>query len=272
MRSFLRFLFAALVCLAVAGAGISLLIRINRGERPEAVAPMPGPPPAVALSKPYPSPDLVTFPDPTAPPGSSAQVFLDPQAFDALHPGRDGAVHRQGPRRGLAPRVPRGDRPSRRAGQGAAPGAGPRRLRLGPHADARTRRCRPSGSTAQLAFVALYEGDHDEAAAWLKKALALSEHAGRAGRGPGAHDGPAGHQRPAPGRAGQLHRLRRPVELHLPDRPRGGPHPAGGLARGGPVVHRLPRRVARRPPRPLAAEHRLHDARRVSGQGPAAIT
>src|SRR4051812_20698096 len=86
MRSFLRFLFAALVCLAVAGAGITLVIRINRGERPEAVAHTPGPPPKVALSKPYPSPDLVTFPDPTAPPGSSAQVFLDPQTFDGFIP------------------------------------------------------------------------------------------------------------------------------------------------------------------------------------------
>ena len=37
------------------------------------------------------------------------------------------------------------------------------------------------------------------------------------------------------------------------------------------VVHRVPRRVARRPPRPLAAEHRLHDAGRVPGQGPAAV-
>ena len=96
-----------------------------------------------------------------------------------------------------------------------------------------TRHCRPSGSTRQLAFVALYEGDHDEAAAWLEEGAGALEDAGRAGLGPGAHDGPAGHQRPAPGRAGQLHRLRRPVELHLPDRPRGGPHPAGGLARGG---------------------------------------
>ena len=43
----------------------------------------------------------------------------------------------------------------------------------------------------------------------------------------------------------------------------------GGLARGGPVVHRLPGGLARRPPRPLAAEPRLHDAGRVSREGPA---
>jgi hypothetical protein len=36
------------------------------------------------LPPPYPNPALTTFPDPTAPPGSSAQVFVDPQAFDAL--------------------------------------------------------------------------------------------------------------------------------------------------------------------------------------------
>ena len=117
----------------------------------------------------------------------------------------------------------------------------------------------------------MFEGAHDEAASWLKKALAMSRTPGVPAAGRGPHDGLAGHQRPAPGRAGQLHRLRRPVELHLPDRPRGGPHPAVRLARGGRVVLHLPRRVARRPPRPMAAEHRRDDARRVSGQGPAAV-
>ena len=45
----------------------------------------------------------------------------------------------------------------------------------------------------------------------------------------------------------------------------------GGLARGGQVVHRLPRGVAARPAGHLAPEHRLHDAGRVSRKGPAAI-
>ena len=60
--------------------------RTNRGERSEAVTGTPRPSPGVVLSKPYPSPDLVTFPDPTAPPGSSARVFLDPQTFDGFIP------------------------------------------------------------------------------------------------------------------------------------------------------------------------------------------
>ena len=172
MRSFLRFLFAALVCLAVAGAGISLLIRINRGERPEAVAPMPGPSPAVALSKPYPSPDLVTFPDPTAPPGSSAQVFLDPQTFDGFIPvvtGQftdkvrdEGSLHEY--REAISHRA------ERARAQLLERNA---RLRLGPQPTL-DQALQAIPLYTQVAFVALYEGDHDEAATWLKKALALS--------------------------------------------------------------------------------------------------
>src|SRR4051812_37812843 len=86
MRSFRRFLFAALICPAVAGAGIYWITRMNPGERSEALARTPRPSPGAAVSKPYPSPDLVTFPDPTAPPGSSVQVFLDPQTFDGFIP------------------------------------------------------------------------------------------------------------------------------------------------------------------------------------------
>ncbi len=46
---------------------------------------------------------------------------------------------------------------------------------------------------------------------------------------------------------------------------------AGGLARGDQAVHGLPGGVARRPAGPLAPEHRLHDAGRVSREGPAGI-
>ena len=182
MRSFLRFLFAALVCLAVAGAGISLLIRINRGERPEAVTPMPGPSPAVARLEAVPESRPGDLPRPDRTSRVVGPGLRRPASVRRAHPGRDRAVHRQGPRRGLAPRVPRGDRPSRRAGQGAAPraerhgSASTRQPTLGPGVAG------PLGLYRQLAFVALYEGDHDEAASWLKKALALSEHAGRAGR------------------------------------------------------------------------------------------
>ena len=54
-------------------------------------------------------------------------------------------------------------------------------------------------------------------------------------------DGAAGDRRAAAGRGRELHRLRRPVELHLPDRRRGRPHATGRLARGDRAVHRLPR-------------------------------
>src|SRR5439155_26856660 len=62
-------------------------LRPDRASRPHTALPAraqgptadprPGPPP-------YPVPNLASFPDPNAPPGSSARVFLDPVAFDAL--------------------------------------------------------------------------------------------------------------------------------------------------------------------------------------------
>ncbi len=66
----------------------------------------------------------------------------------------------------------------------------------------------------------------------------------RRGRDPQSAKGDAGDHRPAAGRGRELPRMRRPVELHLPDRPRGRPSEPGRLARGGEVVHRVPRGVA----------------------------
>ena len=84
-------------------------------------------------------------------------------------------------------------------------------------------------------------------------------------------DGSAGHRRAAAGRSRQLHRLRGPLELHLSDRARGRSHPAGRLARGRRTVHGVPGGVAGRPPHPLAVEPRVHDAGRVSREGPEEI-
>ncbi len=51
----------------------------------------------------------------------------------------------------------------------------------------------------------------------------------------------------------------------------GRPCGAAGLARGDRTFHGVSRMDSRRPPRPLAAEHRVHDAGRVPGKGPAAF-
>ena len=63
-----------------------------------------------------------------------------------------------------------------------------------------------------------------------------------------------------------------PSSCIFPIAPRGRPSQPGGLARGDPLVHGLPRRVTAGPARPLALEHRLHDAGRVPRKGPAAST
>ena len=62
-----------------------------------------------------------------------------------------------------------------------------------------------------------------------------------------------------------------PSSCIFPIARRGRPHQAVGLARGGRMVLGVSRRMARRPAYPLAAQHRRHDARRLSGQGPASL-
>ena len=182
MKFFLRPLLTALACVAVAVGVTRWLVGPNpaRSPTPRAAVPVP----QVQSSPPYPRPGLTTFPDPNSPPGSSAGVHR-PARVRLAHPGRDvpqftDKVRDQGSLREYREAIAA----SRRAGQGAAP----RRTSTG-SASIRT----PSPDEAaqalwvyrQLAFVALYEGDHDEAASWLEKALALSRDAGRARRGPG---------------------------------------------------------------------------------------
>src|SRR4051794_25909580 len=172
MRFLPRFLFAALICLAVAWACIYMFTRTNRGGRSEPVARTPRPTPGVALSKPYPSPDLVTFPDPTEPPGSSAQVFLDPQTFDGYIPTVTGQftdkVRDEGSLRDYREAIShRAERARAQLRERIA------RLRLDPQPTL-DQALQAIPLSTQLAFVALYEGDHDEAAGSLKKALSLS--------------------------------------------------------------------------------------------------
>jgi hypothetical protein len=127
----------------------------------------------VALETPYPGPGLTTFPDPTAPPGSPAQVFIDRQSFDGLVASvtaqftdkvRDESSLDEY-RRTIATRAQRAETQLRE------------RISL-LHLDPAPTLDQVSQAIAiysQLALVGLYKGDHDGTAAWLKKALTLSK-------------------------------------------------------------------------------------------------
>ena len=121
---------------------------------------------------PYPSPNLVTFPDPNAEHGSSDRVFIDPFAFD-------GSVFNA--TASLGERVwdnnslsdyrevigARAGRVKARLNEWNA------RLQLAP-IPTQSQAMEAIGLYREFAFVALYEGDHDAAAVWLGKALLLS--------------------------------------------------------------------------------------------------
>jgi hypothetical protein len=175
MKVFSRFVSLVLVFLVIAvGANYA----INRREPWKIVEPTPPssagkPTPPSASSRPYPSPHIPSFPDPTAPPGSSAQVFIDTQTFDGLIAAVTGQftdkIHDESSlreyREAIAHRAERAKRQLRE--QNA-------RLRLDP--DPKPEQALQAIALwGQLAFVALYEGDHDEAATWLSRALVLSK-------------------------------------------------------------------------------------------------
>src|SRR5689334_9420179 len=86
MKVFSRFVSLVSVFLVIAvGANYA----VNRRKPWKIVEPTPPSSagkitPPSASSRPYPSPNLPSFPDPTAPPGSAAQVFIDTQTFDGL--------------------------------------------------------------------------------------------------------------------------------------------------------------------------------------------
>ena len=122
----------------------------------------------------------------------------------------------------------------------------------------------------QLAFVALYEGDHDEAAAWLRSLGAVPD--------PGVPPEVRANMTALLG----INALRRgeqdncigcvgPSSCIFPIAAEAVHTRPSGSREAVRVVHRVSRRVARRPAHPLAAEHRRHDAGRVSGEGPAAV-
>ena len=114
--------------------------------------------------------------------------------------------------------------PSRRTGQVAAPAADSM-VSTSVRSPSLDEALRASGSTGSSRSSPCTRGTTTRPGL-ARAGLWVGPDAGRAAVGPGPHDGLAGHQRPAAGRDGELHRLRRPVELHLPDRARGGPHAA----------------------------------------------
>src|SRR5262249_46415831 len=84
MRFYPRLIFAAFACVGIAVGVIYWLLRVDPAERTHSVAQITESPNRPALSSPYPGPELTTFPDPTASPGSSTQIFIDRQSFDGL--------------------------------------------------------------------------------------------------------------------------------------------------------------------------------------------
>ena len=180
MRFFAWPMLVALACFAIAGGVTYWLTRDDDAERLEPVDRAARVNTQAAtqevLPPPYPNPALTRFPDPTAAPGSSAQVFVDPEAFDALVGAATAQftdqVRDEGSlteyREVISHRAERAKAILRERSQLV-------------HLDPTPTYDQASQALwiyRQLAFVALYEGDHDEAAAWLKKALTLSRTSG----------------------------------------------------------------------------------------------
>ena len=173
MRSFVRWILAGLGCIAL---GAMIAYRLIPGGLDERMPPHARASRATSEANeamPYPSPTLKTFPDPTAPPGSSDRVFVDPQAFDSLILAATAQftdkVQDEGSLREYREVIAhRADR-----ARAAAPGA------TGSRSTSTDRRRWMQALQAlwvyrQLAFVALYDGNHDEAASWLERGLELS--------------------------------------------------------------------------------------------------
>ena len=172
MKFFLRPLLTALACVAVAVGVTRWLVGPNPAGSPTPRAAVPVP--RVQSSPPYPRPGLMTFPDPNAPPGSSAQRVPRPGRVRRASswPRRrrfTDKVRDQGSLREYREAIAH----ARRAGQGAV-GSGPRPAPPRSEPVARARRRAALWLYRQLAFVAMFEGAHDEAGSWLEKALALS--------------------------------------------------------------------------------------------------
>ena len=172
MRSFPGWTLSAIACVAVVSGVAYWRIRGHEAGRsnpgdsaPRAISPLKEDPP-------YPSPTVATFPDPTAPPGSSDRVFVDPQTFDSLILAATAQftdrVRDEGSLREYREVIAhRGERA---------------RSQLRKQLESLHLSKSPSLDEAlqalwvyrQLAFVALYEGDHDGATSWLERSLEMA--------------------------------------------------------------------------------------------------
>ena len=185
---------------------------------------------------------LESFPDPNAP-GTSARVFIDRDSFD--QDIFDTALLFLGPIRDAGSldevrEAVRGSRPPgpRRAARAIRPA--PPRLRRDAPAGPRGHPPR-EGDRVPLHVRGPVRRGRVVAGADPRTRPRIGGLARSPGRGPRA----AGHRGAEEGRDRELPGMHRPVELHLPDRPRGIPRTASGFARGHRTVHRLP--GARRP-------------------------
>ncbi len=172
MRSFPRLILTGLGCVAVVGGLAYWLLRADEAGGSDAGAPASRAVSPAMEAQPYPSPTLATFPDPTAPPGSSDRVFVDPQAFDSLilaataqftDKVRDESSLREY-RDAIAQRAERAKSQLRQSLEGLHLGRSP----------SQDEAMQALWVYRQLAFVALYEGNHDEATSWLERSLEIA--------------------------------------------------------------------------------------------------
>ncbi|MGP0068487.1 MAG: FG-GAP-like repeat-containing protein [Isosphaeraceae bacterium] len=172
MKSLLQWTLTGLGCMAI---GVVIAYWFMPGDLDERTRPETPTSRTVAKDaepQAYPSPALPTFPDPTAPPGSSDRVFIDPQAFDSLILAATAQftdkVKDEGSLREYREVI------SHRADRAKAQlQASLKALHLDP-TPSRDQALQALWVYRQFAFVALYEGDHDVAAAWLERSLELS--------------------------------------------------------------------------------------------------
>jgi FG-GAP-like repeat/ASPIC and UnbV len=176
MRAFVRLSLVGVACVAVAAVVvISITQPNNRWMTRRARAASDEIPPETHLEMPlppYPSPDVATYPDPNARPGSPGQVFIDPSVFDGgVFTATASIGHTAGDARSLSEyRETIGARAARAKSRLDERNA---RLRLD-RIPTQTQVVKAMELYREFAFVALYEGDHRAAAEWLGKALALS--------------------------------------------------------------------------------------------------
>ena len=120
----------------------------------------------------YPKAGLASFPDPNAPSGSTAQVFVDPIAFDALILAATARFTDK-----IKDERSLGEYREAIAHRGERAKTALRKDLDLLHLNSTPTKEQASDALwlyRQLAFVALFEGDHVEAAAWLNKGLTLA--------------------------------------------------------------------------------------------------